>query len=634
MRNKTLRPSLRKFDKKKENKSLILSGLLGISLGGTRLVDVPGRDGFVYVRLRDNTSELIQAYNSEVSPIYELPVLLARQNNVYKIIGRDLDRYGDWGDSPYLPKHGYQHSFAPHLNAGADPTFIFPQNIIPALAYPSGTLGSQGVCIYPYTLRDVNGNWKYVGNTGTQNITMYAPSLATGAIMAIVYIDASTGNPGLLINSGTVFHESVTGTQDIVRYLPPVTNPNYIPDAAIRLVTGTTQIGWGNIYDVRQLYHHTTTGSGGGSGGGGGGFGVWDEGIPIGTGFILNVVGVNADISLSGSVARLFITGSTGGSSPPVTGSLVFQDEGQTLGSALILNAVGGNVDLSISGSTARLFVTGSTIPLILDDFTGQLNSTGTAFNLTSSPPSSLLTRLYYNGVRQKYETHYTISGSVLHTLFTPISGSVMFAEYNSSQGVGAVNIQDEGVSKGQATTFNFVGGGVDASVNGGVVQVNVTGTVPHYLKWYESGAVIAASGTTSEITLFSGTFNGGILGNNGLIVGDSLVHVNHAVVGNATLRLYYGSQSVSMVISEGSVTANKPGRFSFRLGEKGVSNSQYVDMQAHLVDGTVFFYRQANAVLSVDSTANQRLQLTVQWGASNNGLAYTQHHINVGYYP
>jgi predicted enzyme related to lactoylglutathione lyase len=40
---------------------------------------------------------------------------------------------------------------------------------------------------------------------------------------------------------------------------------------------------------------------------------VWDEGVPVGTGFVLNFIGANVEASLSGSVIRVFVTGSSGG---------------------------------------------------------------------------------------------------------------------------------------------------------------------------------------------------------------------------------------------------------------------------------------------------------------------------------
>jgi len=317
-KNRRLKESLKKFSKKKEEKVVTIAGELGLPLNGQKLVEVPNRKGFVFVRLRNNTSEVIQAYNSEVSTIYGLAVLVARQNNIYKVIGRDLDRYRDWGNIPYLPKHGGQHSFNPALGMGADIVWTYSSQFMPLLGYPSGTDGSNNITVGSYIIRDINGNWKYVGNTGTPDISIYRPSVETGAVMVLVYIDTVSGNPYLLVGSGTMFHSGLTGTADITPYIPQVNNPNWIPDTAIRLTTGTTQLMWTNLYDVRPFFQVVPTGTSGGGGGGGGGgsFGqigvmVQDEGVPLGTGTTLNFVGGGVDVSISGTVARIHITGSS-----------------------------------------------------------------------------------------------------------------------------------------------------------------------------------------------------------------------------------------------------------------------------------------------------------------------------------
>jgi len=830
MPNRKLQKSLKKFSNRKEERLITISGELGLPLNGQKLVEVPNRKGFVYVRLKNNTSEVIQAYNSEVSTIYGLTVLVARQNNIYKVIGRDLDRYKDWGSIPYLPKHGGQHSFNQAAGMGADITWIFSQQLMPLLGYPSGSNGSNGIVVAPYTVRDLNGNFKYIGNTGTPNISQYRPSIATGAVMVLVYVDTVSGNPYLLVGSGSYFHAGITGSADIAKYIPPVTNPNWIPDTAVRLTSGTTQLTWANLYDVRPFLQVFPTGSGGSSGGGGSGFGfvAWDEGVFLGTGTVLNFVGDNVQASISGSVVRVFVTGSSSGggintgtldarylkldtsndpltgnlliqppsgtsgltivgvgdinvadfehyavqgysapsptfflnrsvqdfssaffsapfieawqdtgvsgsiigeflslqsnstqrisinpaaqgtgtltfwdgdytlspdgmllllknhgsprfyvnasgtaysnnvplikeapvnglsyvrknagwelsvtgssgaaTNPPITGSFVIQENGATLGSALILNA-GSNITATLSGTTAMLDA--NTVLLKTDDFTSQINGVVTTFGPTAFLPDASTARLFYNGIRQRYLFHYNISGSYVQTLYTPTTGSVLLLDYNESSTTGTLNsvilVQDEGVTKGSATTMNFVGAGVQANVSGLVATVTITGSAQDYFKQAESGTVIAVSGTTNEVTLYSGTFNGGLLGTNGSIYLDSIVEVNHAVVGTVTLKLYYGSQSVSLAIAEGAVTPNKPGRISFRVGAKGLTNSQIVEGQAHLKDGTVFFFKEIMGFLTVDSTTSQRLQFTAQWGGSNNGLAYTQHHLNIGYYP
>lgn len=297
---------------------LRFTGLLGIALGGSRVVEVPTRKGFVYVRLRDNPNEVIQAFNNQVASSYNLPVIVERQGNKYVISGVDTTRYENNHNSyaPYLPRHGNTHSFDLESGGGGDIVWVYPRQFVPALVFPSGSLGGPNVIVSPYTLKKDNGTWMYVGNTGTPNITSYRPTNPTGAIMGLVYLDASDGNPYLLIGSGTVFPNSITGSSQIVSYIPQVTNPSrQIPLAAVRLITGTSVLSWNNIYDVRQFVHNQPTGTAGG-----GSITVQDEGVDKGAATVFNFIGDGIVASVAGGVAT--ISGSAGGGGSINTGTL------------------------------------------------------------------------------------------------------------------------------------------------------------------------------------------------------------------------------------------------------------------------------------------------------------------------
>jgi RecA-family ATPase len=84
---------LKKQKKSTAQVQLEIVGTLGISLGGQKLVEVPNRKSFVYVKLRDNQNELIQAFNNKVAPSYGLPVIVQRQGNRYVVLNVDTLRY-------------------------------------------------------------------------------------------------------------------------------------------------------------------------------------------------------------------------------------------------------------------------------------------------------------------------------------------------------------------------------------------------------------------------------------------------------------------------------------------------------------------------------------------------------------
>jgi hypothetical protein len=332
-------------------------GLLGIPIGGSKKVEVPNRNSYVYVRLRNNTSEVIQAFNNKVAPAYNLPVIVQREGNRYSVVSVDTQRYeNNWNSfAPYLPRHGNTHSFDPESGGGGDITFVHGRQFMPALIFPSGSEGGPNVLLASYTLKKENNTWMHVGNTGTPNLTPYIPT-GSNAVMVLVYLDSSSGNPSLIVGSGSYFPNTVTGTAQVAPYIPSLADPNtQIPLAAVRLVTGTNAISWTNIYDVRQYAHTVPTGTGAGSS-----ITVQDEGVSQGAATAFNFVGNNVLATVTGGTARIFVTGSTGGSNPPVTGSMVIQDEGVIQGSATVLNFVGDNVETTLLGGVARVFITGS----------------------------------------------------------------------------------------------------------------------------------------------------------------------------------------------------------------------------------------------------------------------------------
>lgn len=242
------------------------AGLLGIPIDGQFRVNVPSRAGFVYVRLRDNLSEVAQAYNDKVSPIRDLPVLIQRNGNNWIVVGKDTNRYTTWGTSaPFLPQHGSQHSFNRDLNTGGDTVWVYPDQFMPLLVYPTGSLGSGNLLVAPYVLKRTN-DFIYVGNTGTQDLVMYKPTNSQ-AILGLVCLNRNTGNPEVIIASGTPMSATATGTPDIMAYLP-YPSSNQEPLYAFRLVSGTSRITWDNLYNVRQFIGggSSVTGSSGGGG--------------------------------------------------------------------------------------------------------------------------------------------------------------------------------------------------------------------------------------------------------------------------------------------------------------------------------------------------------------------------------
>lgn len=280
-----LQRALGQLDQVKANRPRPFPGVLGTHQAGEQVVEVTGRDGFVWVQLRDDLSETIQAYNAAVSPIYGLPVLVVRDEldrTRYKIIGRDTGRYQDWGNSAYLPRHGRQHSFPPRgVAGGGDVVWVYDRQFLPLLGHPSGTPGSNNILIqtHPYWHND---KFTLAGLTGTQGMFNLKPTGSSSARMVLVYLDKNTGNPEIATGALTEFDATVTGTAQLLPYVPGIINTaDHIPVSAVRLVTGTAYLGWDNLIDVRPFF--TAAGVTGSTGGGGGLSGFHDDSVPYGT---------------------------------------------------------------------------------------------------------------------------------------------------------------------------------------------------------------------------------------------------------------------------------------------------------------------------------------------------------------
>lgn len=261
-RQRRLRKSFSAFNKSVAKDERLIPGEMGVLMDGRRQVLVPNREPFVYVRLRSNPSEIVQAFNDKVSPSYKLPVLLKRDGNRYIVFSRDTQRYNDWEDeNPFLPRHGDTHSFdkdGQHI--GSDPVFVYPYQFMPSLVSPFGQFGAENVFIFPIPIVNTTG-WKYTGNTGTRSLTQYNP--ASGSTILLISLDTVTGNPYILSTTGTYIPESVTGVAQIIPYLPNTQTTRYLPLSAVRLVSGTSSISWNNIYDVRQFISPASTGTSG-----------------------------------------------------------------------------------------------------------------------------------------------------------------------------------------------------------------------------------------------------------------------------------------------------------------------------------------------------------------------------------
>jgi hypothetical protein len=400
-----LEKALRRQDKDKQDKKVELSGTLGIVVNGNQVVDVPGRAGFAYVLLNSKEQELIQAFNDKVSSLFGLSVIVVWNKTRYEVLRKDDIRYGTW-NSNYLPKHGNQHSFNPDGGGGGDVTYIYGKQFVPLSLTPSGQFGAPVAIVAPYS--QLNSGWHYIDSTTTPNITAHRPT-DNQAKMVLVCLDWATQTPQLIIGTGT-FSASLTGSADVIPYLPSTTGVYQVPIAGVRLVSGTTAVTWQNIYDVRQFFHPVFTGtasSGGGSSIDTIGFAGQDEGINLGTGTVLNVVGAGATFTRSGTVFNLSIPG--GGSIDTGT-----------------LNSLYLRLDASNDPLTGQLIINPSSLPSI-DAAALVINISGSASNFPSQMYGAAINNRHGGGVYAKgFSNLTTASINQSASTGTTINSSVL----------------------------------------------------------------------------------------------------------------------------------------------------------------------------------------------------------------
>lgn len=400
---KRLRKAMTSVLSGKQNKDILVPALLGVYKDGNQTIKVVDRPDFVYVRLRGDQSEVVQAFNEKVGFHYDLPILVLRDENFndrWVVHGRDIAQYPSWEGAAYGAAHATSHSFAGADYCSSDIVWTNKRQYMPLLPRPeaSGTMGIWIESDFYY----FDGRYHWWPGSGTATLSGFLPTGGMSARYVTVYIDAD-GNPASL--AGPEFDKIYPG--DPADYISIPDPDDGVVVAAVLMMTGTQSIGWGEIFDLRNPNRPPSpTGSP-----------IWiadenavlgkvwglnfvgscieavisgsyghiihdcidhigiyalDDGVPLCSGSWVDF-GNNLDASCSGTVIRVDVES-------PVTGSVVVFDEGGILGSALGINVVGPNLSIVISGSYAHLvhsesaldaqrFVTD--IPTPLDTLTG-----------------------------------------------------------------------------------------------------------------------------------------------------------------------------------------------------------------------------------------------------------------------
>lgn len=232
-----------------------------------------------------------------------------------------------------------------------------------------------------------------------------------------------------------------------------------------------------------------------------------NEGIPLGTGLVLNFVGDNVDASLSGTVLRVFVTGTAQQPFPPFPQEIIGfmgQDEGVPLGTGATLNVIGSNIALSLSGTVLQITHTDTPVifPVeligVYGKDEGQNVGTGTILNVVGpnislSLSGTTLTLLHADtpvtfpppvfGIAGQEEGVALGTGTTLNVRggrsLLSISGTVLQLDISPDpQELIGIYGQDEGINVGTGTILNVTGPNISLSLSGSVLNIDHTNPV------------------------------------------------------------------------------------------------------------------------------------------------------------
>jgi hypothetical protein len=241
-----------------ESKREFTRGLLGDGLGN---VDVPGREGYSYVRPDRSSNKILEIFNKRVFSADGTPVLIGEipwQPGLSQCLDIDWDTYltVGWPNRfAGIAQHGDTHVWRDGF-IGEDPFSVYRRQIFDLRCEPIGS-GTTSVIVTPYGLNDAGTLKTWPGSPGI-DLAPAIPS-ATGTIRnALVYWDYSgeTLYGTLGVATGTL--DTVTETSIPPKPVEPIGS---IPSAYVQLQGGQAQITETDIKDARPLFSTPTPGN-------------------------------------------------------------------------------------------------------------------------------------------------------------------------------------------------------------------------------------------------------------------------------------------------------------------------------------------------------------------------------------
>lgn len=167
-------------------------GVLGDGFGN---VDVPGREGFSFVRIGGKT---LQIFNKAVRQGEGTPVIVGTEPwmpDTRQVIAVDWEAYIGigWGDEfGGSTQHGTTHEWRDGA-PGPDTFNIYRRQIFPLRCEPLGS-GSTSVLVNPYGFSDDQGTYRQWPGAPGIDLSPVVPSASGTSRFALVYWDYPEGS--------------------------------------------------------------------------------------------------------------------------------------------------------------------------------------------------------------------------------------------------------------------------------------------------------------------------------------------------------------------------------------------------------------------------------------------------------
>jgi hypothetical protein len=369
---------------------------------------------------------------------------------------------------------------------------------------------------------------------------------------------------------------------------------------------------------------------------------IQDEGIPVGTATTLNFVGTVIDATVSGTVARIFVTGSTG------AGGMTIWDEGVPLGTATTLDVNGNDISATVSGSVARIYVSGTPVTntlyylnILTTDISEDLAAmrTLTPYKDTSGPWTSTATNCPAG------ETKHLIFATLPYYPYTETIAKGTFRFYvtvRQSGGTRVMHVRMKLYSQNTAGTQTLIATSNDSpaltgsyvtyelSVNGGPATLSTTDRIIVKVYYYgESGGTNAdvtfqfanTDGERVEIPSHSDVFGlPDYSSYNGYLINGGFNYATRQAPSEATLTTYsstsgtYGPDRWKMWMENSSIQYQRQDG----LGETGLTSQYYGGFKKITNNGKMFIFQIVEGVDSV-SMRSKFVTFQAKMKASSN---------------